>query len=229
MIRLLLARGDRDAARAETDRSLARLRRKGIWPWAGDLAPMIVRGLVNTDAVDQAADVVAEFADGIAGRDAPVAAAALHACRGILAVAQGRIAAAVTAFDAAQAGYLALDQPYAAFRSQEAIHRCRLPDGGEGAAQGLLILADRFTELGAVRDAARCRQALRSYRVIPPSRRGRRGYGDELSPREREVAGWLRPATPTGRSPTCCICRRGPSSSTSPGCYASSTSAPVAT
>lgn len=188
MIRLLLARGDVEAARAEAERGLARIRRKAIWAWSGDLAPMAVRALVNAGAIEQAEDVVEELATGIADRDAPLAAAALRACAGIVAIARDRHADAVAAFGVAQSRYLDLDQPYMAARTEEAIYRCRLRTRDDEATQGLLLLADRFTELGAVRDAARCRQALRSNSVNPPSRRGRRGYGDELSPREREVA-----------------------------------------
>ncbi|WP_197679767.1 helix-turn-helix transcriptional regulator [Microlunatus soli] len=187
-IRLLLARGAVDAARAEANRGIERIRRKAIWAWSGDLAPMAVRALVNGGQVGPAESFVAELADGIAGRDAPLAAAALHACRGIIAVARGQHTEAVAAFTDARAAYRDLDQPYMAARIEEAIYRCQLPAGDEEVAHGLLMLADRFAELGAVRDAARCRQALRSNRVTPPSRRGRRGYGDELSPREREVA-----------------------------------------
>ncbi|MFF5715819.1 AAA family ATPase [Streptomyces buecherae] len=66
--------------------------------------------------------------------------------------------------------------------------------GGVGAAGGarlageLAALAEQFAALGATRDAARCRRVLRGNGVSTPSRRGRRGYGDQLSPREREVA-----------------------------------------
>ncbi|MGH3736876.1 MAG: helix-turn-helix domain-containing protein, partial [Micromonosporaceae bacterium] len=43
--------------------------------------------------------------------------------------------------------------------------------------------------LGATSDAARCARLLRELGQAPPGARpGRRGYGDALSPREREVA-----------------------------------------
>ncbi|WP_217193259.1 helix-turn-helix domain-containing protein, partial [Streptomyces buecherae] len=60
--------------------------------------------------------------------------------------------------------------------------------GGAGLAGELAALAEQFAALGATRDAARCRRVLRGNGVSTPSRRGRRGYGDQLSPREREVA-----------------------------------------
>ncbi|OXM40407.1 hypothetical protein CFP75_43650, partial [Amycolatopsis alba DSM 44262] len=65
--------------------------------------------------------------------------------------------------------------------------RCRLA-GNEDVAETFAALAESFDHLGATRDASRCRHAFRSTGAVAPSRRGRRGYGDELSPRERDVA-----------------------------------------
>ncbi len=65
---------------------------------------------------------------------------------------------------------------------------CLLPSDGEEAAKDLSTLIDTFDALGATRDAARCRHLLRGVGGVKPSRRGRRGYGNELSPREQEVA-----------------------------------------
>ncbi|MGA4844043.1 ATP-binding protein [Streptomyces sp. G45] len=188
MVRLLRARGEFAEARAEAERALARIRRKGIWCWAGDLAPMAVATLVRDGGLADAERVTAELADGIDGRDAPLAAAALLSCRGILASGQARTEEAAAAFDAARAAYMALPQPYSATRAGEAAARCRLALGDAGAARELAAMAERFAELGATRDAARCRRVLRGHNVPLPSRRGRRGYGDQLSPREREVA-----------------------------------------
>ncbi|MFW6723186.1 ATP-binding protein [Streptomyces sp. MAR4 CNY-716] len=243
MTRLLAARGEPERARAEAERGLARIRHKDIWPWAGDLAPPAVAALVRGGELRAAAEVTAELAAGIAGRDAPLAAAALEACRGIVAAGRGRPAEAAGFFAAAQRAYGALPQPYSAARAGEAAARCRLPADGVSAgsvattgavtaagpvtaagavtsagpvttagpvtsagpdtaggavtsgpvtpadpARELASLAQQFADLGAVRDAARCRRVLRGNNVPLPSRRGRRGYGDQLSPREREVA-----------------------------------------
>ncbi|MCI3934582.1 ATP-binding protein [Streptomyces sp. AN091965] len=188
MTRLLQARGDGAEARIEAERGIARIRRKGIWSWAGDLAPMAVAALVRGGRQADAERVTAELADGIAGRDAPLAAAALLACRGSLALGRGRPEEAAAAFDRARTAYAVLPLPYAAARAGEAAARCRLAAGDREAAEQLAAMAERFTGLGATRDAARCRRVLRGHNVPLPSRRGRRGYGDELSPREREVA-----------------------------------------
>ncbi|NGO70149.1 ATP-binding protein [Streptomyces boncukensis] len=188
MARVLRARGEPVRARTETERGLGRIRRKGIWTWAGDLVPMAVGELVRDGRLPEAERVAAELAGGIAGRDAPLAAAALTACRGIVAAGHGRAEEAAAAFEAARAAYAVLPQPYSAARSGEAAARCRLTAGTAGAAEQLAAVAEQFAELGAIRDAARCRRVLRAHNVLLPSRRGRRGYGDRLSPREREVA-----------------------------------------
>ncbi|MFI2031272.1 helix-turn-helix transcriptional regulator [Streptomyces buecherae] len=212
MIRVWMARGEMGAARAEAERAVARVRRKGMWVWGADLMPTAVAALVRHGRVSEADALVAEYAAGIAGRDAPLAAAALEACRGAVAYARGRLAEAIAAYETASARYAALPRPYSAARTAEAALRCRLATGGLGgkadpagtAGRGgagragdtsgarvageLTELAERFAALGATRDAARCRRVLRDNGVSISARRGRRGYGDQLTPREREVA-----------------------------------------
>jgi DNA-binding NarL/FixJ family response regulator len=57
------------------------------------------------------------------------------------------------------------------------------------AVAELSSCVDRLTELGAVWDAARFRAELRSHQPADEQRpRGRPSYGDQLSPREQEVA-----------------------------------------
>lgn len=188
MARVKTARGEAEAACAEAERGIARIRRKGIWAWAADLAPMSVAALVRCERHGEADLLVEEFAAGLKGLDVPLAEAALHACRGILLRSRGCGAEAAESFEAARADYAALPRPYSAARAAEAAARCR-PDTGDGRRTAvLLVLAEEFAVLGATRDASRCRRVLRDSGVVTPSRRGRRGYGDLLSPREREVA-----------------------------------------
>ncbi|WP_033427117.1 helix-turn-helix transcriptional regulator [Saccharothrix syringae] len=69
--------------------------------------------------------------------------------------------------------------------------RAALVDLARGCGSAVAELgrvADRFDALGASRDAARCRHRVREEGVVTPSRRGRRGYGNALSPREQDVA-----------------------------------------
>lgn len=190
MARLHLARGEHAAARSLALRALRRAGRKGLWACAGNLLPDALAVLVRTGEQERAEDVLADFAEGIAGRDAPLAEAALAACRGTVAAGAGEPVAAVREFERAAAAYRALPQPYYAARAKEAAVRCALAAGAvtPQTAGELVALVEEFGALGATRDAARCRRVLRGTGATLPSRRGRRGYGDQLSPREREVA-----------------------------------------
>ncbi|MFJ6672948.1 LuxR C-terminal-related transcriptional regulator [Actinosynnema sp. NPDC091369] len=70
----------------------------------------------------------------------------------------------------------------------ERIALVALERGDDAAATELGEVAARSDALGASRDAARCRHLVRGAGVTTPSRRGRRGYGNALSPREQDVA-----------------------------------------
>ncbi|MBG6137943.1 helix-turn-helix transcriptional regulator [Longispora fulva] len=203
-IRLLHATDDVAGAARLAEEAVDRIRAKGIWTWGAELVPWAVAAL--TRAGRPADGLVAEFAAGIEGADAPIARAALAYCRGD--------------FAAAEEAYGALPRPYEAALSAEAAARVRVTEAtrrtpastdpdrraatqpgspavirpGSAAptlAEGLAELgaaAERFALLGAGWDAARCRHTLRVHGVVPVQRGGRPGYGRLLSPREREVA-----------------------------------------
>ncbi|MEO3808840.1 AAA family ATPase [Sphaerisporangium sp. B11E5] len=188
MIDLHLARGALDAAVSEAQRAVARVRRKGVWVWGAPLVPPAVTALACAGRLRPAAALVAEYAEGIAGRMAPTAHAALDAARGALATAEQRHADAVACFALAREAYAALPEPYAAARAGEGEARARLALGDEGAAAGFTEMAERFARLGATHDAARCRRALRDIGVGFQLPKGRRRDVSVLSQREREVA-----------------------------------------
>ncbi|MEV4897924.1 helix-turn-helix transcriptional regulator, partial [Nonomuraea sp. NPDC055795] len=83
-------------------------------------------------------------------------------------------------FEEARRLYEELPAPYYAALAAERLLLCG------GAVEGLAELGDVFAALGATYDAERCRHHLRAHGVVV--RRGRRGYGDTLSPREQDVA-----------------------------------------
>lgn len=190
--RLLMSRDDVSGACAEVDRAVDRLRRKGIWVWAGELAPVAVDAFARAGRGADAEAFTAEFARGIADRDAPLPVAALASCRGILAMATRRYGESAQAFGRARAEYERLPRPYCALRSGEAEARSRIAAGERLDATSLTSTADGFAALGASRDAARCRSMLRETGVVDVPRRGRRGYGPQLSPREKDVARLVR-------------------------------------
>ncbi|MGW5263559.1 helix-turn-helix transcriptional regulator [Microbispora sp. NPDC004025] len=188
LVDLLLARGAVDEAAAEAGRAVARLRRKGVWVWGASLVPAAVAAFARAGRPGTAAELVDEYAAGIADRVAPAAHAALHAARGALAAAELRHADAAAFFARAREAYAALPQPYAAARAAEAEARAGLALGDGAAAAGFREAAQWYGRLGATHDAARCRRALRDIGVdVPLPRGGRRGAG-ALSQREREVA-----------------------------------------
>jgi hypothetical protein len=67
------------AARAEAGRALTLVRGKGIWAWAGEAVLTLVETATPETAVE-AKSAIEEFAAGLAGRDAPIAAALLRRC-----------------------------------------------------------------------------------------------------------------------------------------------------
>jgi DNA-binding CsgD family transcriptional regulator len=80
-----------------------------------------------------------------------------------------------------------LPRPYEAARARTRAGRCILPADGDRGHRLLLDALTAFADLGAAWDAEGARQVLRRHGLVPPHRRGRRSYGNELSPREAEV------------------------------------------
>lgn len=183
-----LARGELGAAVASVNRGLDLLRRKQVWSWAGELTPAAVAVLLVDGRDDEVRKLLGELDDCTVGVEAPLARVALQCGRAQLAESDGDFRTAAALYREVELQYAALPAPYfAALAAERAVH-CRLALREPGAAECLTALAEIFDQLGASRDAARCRHELRSHGVAAPSRRGRRGYGAELSPREQEVA-----------------------------------------
>ncbi|MGW4275750.1 helix-turn-helix transcriptional regulator [Streptomyces seoulensis] len=120
--------------------------------------------------------------------DAPAARAALTVCRALLAGAEDGPAAAVGPLADAEARWRRLGRPFDAARAAEARGRCLLDLRDATAADAVREVIEVYRELGARWDVARCRRLLRRHDIVSTHRRGRLGYGDQLSPREREVA-----------------------------------------
>ncbi|MEU6122592.1 LuxR C-terminal-related transcriptional regulator [Streptomyces sp. NPDC047123] len=219
LIRLALARQETKSAAEQARVAWAVVAGKGVWPWAAELAPWAVEALVRAGDGVTAHAMVRDLSEGLGPGDAPAAQAALVWCRAVLAETQARdregLSRAAELYRQAAAAYGQLPRPYTQAVTVEAAGRCVLaahaaagpgPDGGsehaavsaEPAADCAPVLvavaelescAQRFTDLGAVWDAARARALLRTRQ---PARRnrppGRPSHADELSPREAEVA-----------------------------------------
>ncbi|MFJ8042428.1 AAA family ATPase [Kitasatospora sp. NPDC096147] len=180
LARLELTAGRPARAWEHTRPALDALRRIEAWVWASELVPAAVRTLTVLGDHPSAAALTSEFADGLAGRDAPGALAALATCRALLADHP-------EPWTEAEAAWAAADRPYERARARLARGRHTLTTP-QDAAPDLLAALDLLTTLGATWDATRTRTLLRDHGITPPTRGGRRPYGDALSPREREIA-----------------------------------------
>jgi DNA-binding CsgD family transcriptional regulator len=175
--RIHLAAGEGRAAPAEVDEFVQVVRRKDGWAWAGELVATVCLALEAAGRRDDAVGLLTEFEAGLTGRDAPASVAASKLVRAFVV---GDLA-----FDDAASAYRAIGRPYDECLVLEQKAR-RALDAGESTQ--LVALAATYEKLGARWDARRCRDALREAGVAVTSRRGRRGYGNALSPRELEVA-----------------------------------------
>ncbi|HEV7979538.1 LuxR C-terminal-related transcriptional regulator [Amycolatopsis sp.] len=188
IVRMLLAQESFEAAAAEASKGLELLRTKAVWAWGGELVPAAVDAFCETGRENEAVALTEEFEREISDRDAPAGHAALAGCLGTLAARRQDWGDAVKFLEDSRARYELLPAPYHAALAAERLAHSRVDSGDDRAATAFGTLAEEFSLLGATRDAARCRHTFRATGAVTPSRRGRRGYGDELSPREHDVA-----------------------------------------
>ena len=190
LARIRLSRGEPEAAGQVAALGLETIRRKGIWVWGRELVPVAVEALLTCGQRSKAGELASEFARGLGGRDAPAAHGASSFCRGLMAEAEGSLDAAARFFASAEGGWRELPSPYEAAQARERRARCRLARDRDEGATLLLGALEAFDDLQASRDVGRVRAELKAHGVALPSswRGGRRAYGNELSPREAEVA-----------------------------------------
>ncbi len=185
LARLHLDSGDAHAARAVSAGALDAVRGKKVWVLGRSFAPEAVQALLGCGELDEARAVVAEFAAGLRGLDVPTSRAALSWCRGAVAEEQGLATRAGRHFERSEAGWGRIPNRYEAARALERRARCSPAEDGASADRLLLDALETFQDLGADGDARRVRAQLKARGAW---RGGRTGYGDELSPREAQVA-----------------------------------------
>ena len=191
LARLWLADGQAADALRVTDEPVSVVAGKGAWLWATEIAPVRVSALAAAGRGGDARALVAAFTRGVRGRNAPATQAALAVCRAVLAEAAGEHARAATLFARAATAWQELPRPYDALLAREGQARCLLATGNPDT--GLAVLSEVFhglSGLGARGDAVRVMDGLRQHgvEVKRPWWGGRRSYGDQLSPRELDVA-----------------------------------------
>ncbi|MFI5998475.1 ATP-binding protein [Streptomyces sp. NPDC051362] len=191
LAQLSLRDGHVDEALRLTDGPIEITVESGIWPRATEIAPVRISTLVAAGRLREAAGLTATFERTLNGKSAPAPEASLLLCRAILAQAAGDISTAAVLFDQAATAWQAVPRPYDALLAREH-HACCLLAAGQPKS-GLPILAEvwrALSALGAHNDADRVERNLneRGWDTRPTRGRGRPSYGNQLSPRELEVA-----------------------------------------
>ncbi|MFE2208264.1 ATP-binding protein [Streptomyces rubiginosohelvolus] len=189
--RIHLAAGRPSQAVQAVEGVLHHVRRTGAWVWATALVPPAVEALVRDGRPGEAHRLVAEFAAGIADRDAPAARAALLTCRALLTATDGPQSGPAPSdapYASAADAWTRLERPYEAAYVKEARGLHLLASGVPGGRTALHEAIAAYQDIDAVWDVLRCQRELREHGQTTVRRPGALGYGDHLSPRERAVA-----------------------------------------
>lgn len=189
-VRLALALGEVDVAIADGQRLLAAAEAKGIWAPAARVLPPLAQALVRAGNREGAEVLVNHLTDNVHGLDVPLAPASVLHAQGLLASGARRWQTATDLFLEAAERYEAMFCPYEAAQAQEEAAATLSAAGDTRAEPTLRAALDAYQHLGAVWDAARAARIARRNEIPLPAahRGGRRGYGNRLSPREREIA-----------------------------------------
>jgi len=191
-IRLALVRGEPDTALALAEAYLRAVRPgHSLWPIIYRALPWLVEAQLAAGQTAQARALVLRCRRELRKRVAPLAPAALRYARGHLALATGEPVSAAYHFLTAGARYDLRHCPYEAAQAREQAARAMLAAGRADAVESPLREAlIEYDRLGANWDLSRAARLARANGVSVPARHrgGQRGYGDELTPREREVA-----------------------------------------
>ncbi|MGW4898656.1 LuxR C-terminal-related transcriptional regulator, partial [Kitasatospora sp. NPDC004240] len=186
---LQLADGHAEQAAATLEPALTDLRRAGAWARSAELLPVAVETLLATGGRPAATALAGEAATALAGRDAPAAHAALAYADGLLlADASPGTEDAARAFTRSRDLWQGIGRPYEAARAEERAGTALAEHDRAAAGERIGAAEQAYLELGAASDAARCQRLRRDLGLGRPSSPGRRGYGERLSPRERQVA-----------------------------------------
>ncbi|MFD8689429.1 ATP-binding protein [Streptomyces sp. NPDC059651] len=189
-LRLATTRGKAPAALAATADMFTVWRSRGLQTLGVRALPALVDALIAVGRPGEAADHVVRFEDDLRDLDAPLAPAALPHARGLLAAASGDAVGGQALLIEAAEAYDTIPCPYEAAQAREQAATCLFAVGDSRAESVLRSALDRYESLGARWDLDRATQFARGHGVLlrTSHRGGRKGYGEGLSPRERQVA-----------------------------------------
>jgi DNA-binding CsgD family transcriptional regulator len=150
--------------------------------------PSAVEAALGCDRRAEAERLVAEVSRDVAGCDLPGAVAELEHAQGLLHQ-EAEPATAAEHFARAQLLWQRIGRPYDSARAAER-QALALENADPATASGPLAEAvATYRRLNADADLTRCEQHRHRLGLTPsPTANSRRGYGNQLSPRERQVA-----------------------------------------
>ncbi|MFK4087989.1 ATP-binding protein [Kribbella sp. NPDC020789] len=172
---------------ASVDRAVEVIRQTGLWVWASEVTPIAVEVLCRFGRAGDARKLLVEHGNGIAGLDCPAASAAWELGTAIAEHHEGDLDAAMHRYQRAATAYGELPRAFWLARTKARLGECALA-AGQGGTLDVRQAEQLFGSLGLTRRAEACRELLRAHNALPPRKRGRPGYGDQLSPRERQAA-----------------------------------------
>jgi len=172
---------------ASADKAVEVIRQTGLWVWASEVTPIAVEVLCRFGRAGDARKLLVEHGNGISGLDSPAASAAWELGTAIVAHHEGDLDAARHRYQRAATAYTELPRSFWLARTKARLGECSLAAGHDGALE-LRQAEQLFSSLGLERRVQGCREILRAHNALPPRKRGRPGYGDRLSPRERQAA-----------------------------------------
>ncbi|WP_406316913.1 AAA family ATPase [Streptosporangium sp. NBC_01639] len=189
LLRLAVARGEHDAAIAETAAAVRAWESKEMWPAGVRAVPALVETLLAAGRGDDAAELVERYEARLRGLDAPLAVPALGQARGLLQAADQRWAEAARSLTAAAEGFRALPAAYDAAQADEQAAACLLRAGDPAAGPILQAVTTVYAELGARWDLDRANLLGRTWGVrLPQLAQPREAGGSALSSRQEQVA-----------------------------------------
>ncbi|QKW07893.1 AAA family ATPase [Streptomyces sp. NA04227] len=187
LVGLRLAQGSPDDAAAAAGPAVAVLRETRAWPRNAGLLPAAVEAALAVGDRSGAERLADEAERALSGRRTPAADAGLHLARGLL-LRDAAPADAADRFARARRAWQEIGRPYDAARAAERLGHIETVTRPGTEPRHLTEALETYTLLGASADTARCQRLLRELGLDPSASHRRRGYGDRLSPREREVA-----------------------------------------
>ncbi|WP_344586592.1 LuxR C-terminal-related transcriptional regulator, partial [Kitasatospora paracochleata] len=187
LVGLRLAQASPEDAAATAEPAVALLRETRAWPRNAGLLPAAVETALTVGDRTGAERLADDAERALAGRQTPAADAGLHLARGLL-LSDAAPTEAAERFAQSHRTWLEIGRPYDAARAAERLGRIETVTRPGTEPQHLTEALETYTRLGALADAARCQHLLRELGLDRAASRGRRGYGDRLSPREQQVA-----------------------------------------